>query len=252
MLPKRTRGMSRLLATALAIVMVSTTVGLALGTTSASGLSAGTALLKNCGQSRIPLGAAGNFRVLAATTITNTGATSVSGNIGLSPGSSIPGVPPGKVSGQIFAADKAAANGQQGLLTAYQNGMSRSHCATLVAGNLGGRTLGPGLYDSTSSLAISSGDLTLNAHGDRGAVFIFQIASKFTMTSGRQVILSGGARAANVFWVVGSSATIGTTAVLYGIILAHTSISLATHSTLYGRALARIGAVTLEANTIRK
>jgi hypothetical protein len=146
-------------------------------------------------------------------------------------------------------ADKSAGNGQAGLTRAYNNAMSRSSsCATRIAGNQGGKTLAPGLYYSTSSLAVSSGDLTLDAHGNRGAVFIFQIASTFAMTSGLKVILSGGARAENIFWAVGSSATLGTTSVLYGIVLAHTSISMATGATLYGRALANTGAVTLQAN----
>jgi hypothetical protein len=80
-----------------------------------------------------------------------------------------------------------------------------------VAGNLGGQTLAPGLYTSTSSLGITSGDLTLDAQGDGDAVFIFQMASTLTTTAGRQVLLVNGAKAANVFWQVGTSATLGTT-----------------------------------------
>jgi hypothetical protein len=120
--------------------------------------------------------------------------------------------------------------------------------AVTVAGNLGGQTLTPGLYKSTSSLEISSGDLTLDAQGDANAVFIFQIASTLTTTSGRQVILSGGAKAANIFWQVGSSATLGTTSVFKGTIMADQAITLTTGARLDGRALARIAAVTLDAN----
>jgi hypothetical protein len=210
-----------------------------------------TALLSTChAQAQIPLGAAGNFRVLAGTTVTNTGATVVHGNLGVSPGSAITGFPPGKVTGKIDKANTAAALGQAALTKAYKNGMGRTNCPITISGNIGGRTLVPGLYHSPSSLAISSGDLTLNAGGHPKDVFIFQVTSKFTVTSGRHVILSGGALASNIYWVVGTSATLGSTAVVYGNILAHKSISLATGAVLHGRALAHIGAVTMEGNTM--
>jgi ice-binding like protein len=203
-----------------------------------------------CGQAKIPLGDAGNFRVLAHTTVTNTGATVVTGNLGVYPGSAVTGFPPGIVTGTIYKADTAAANAQKALTIAYDNGMGRSNCAHNVAGNIGGKTFGPGLYHSSSSLSISSGDLTLTAHGNSGAVFIFQVTSKFTVTSGRHVVLAGGALWSNIYWVVGSSATLGSTSVVYGNILAHKSISFATGATLHGRALANIGAVTLEGNKL--
>ncbi|HKV72565.1 MAG TPA: ice-binding family protein, partial [Gemmatimonadales bacterium] len=118
------------------------------------------------------------------------------------------------------------------------------------AGNLGGQTLTPGLYKSTSTLAISSGDLTLDAQGDANAVFIFQMGTTLTTTVGRQVILAGGAKAANIFWQVGSSATLGTSSVFKGNILALTSITAATGAAVEGRLLARNGAVTLDANGV--
>jgi hypothetical protein len=146
--------------------------------------------------------------------------------------------------------DPTAQAAQGDLTTAFNDAAGRSTAPVTVAGNIGGQTLPPGLYKSTSSLAISSGDLTLDGQGDPNAVFIFQIATTLVTTSGRQVILIGGAQSANVFWQVGSSATIGTTSAMKGNILADQSISLQTGATLDGRALARIGAVTLQGNGV--
>ena len=202
------------------------------------------------GQAAVVLGAAANFAVLAGSTITSSGATTVNGDLGVSPGTAVTGFPPGLVNGAIHAGDAAAAQGQLNLTTAYNDAAGRTVGAVTVAGNLGGRTLTPGLYKSTSSLEISSGDLTLDAQGDSTAVFIFQMASTLTTTSGRQVILSGGAKASNIFWQVGSSATLGTTSVFKGTIMADQSITLTTGATLDGRALARIAAVTLQDNVI--
>jgi len=119
-----------------------------------------------------------------------------------------------------------------------------------VSGNIGGQTLAPGVFTASSSLAISSGDLTLTGLGDSNAVFIFQIPTTLTVTTGRRVILAGGAQASNVFWQVGDSATIGTFADFSGTIMALSSITLATSATLHGRALARNAAVTLDTNVI--
>jgi len=202
------------------------------------------------GQAPVALGSAANFVVLAGSTVTNTDATTVTGDLGVSPGTAATGFPPGIVNGTIHAGDAPAAQAQVDLTTAFNDAAGRTVGAVTVAGNLGGQTLTPGLYKSTSSLEISSGDLTLDAQGDANAVFIFQMASTLTTTAGRQVILSGGAKAANVVWQVGSSATLGTTSVFKGNILAAQSITLTTGATLDGRALARIGAVTLDTNTI--
>ncbi len=130
--------------------------------------------------------------------------------------------------------------------TAFNDAAGRTVAAITISGNLGGQTLPPGLYKSTSSLAISSGNLTLDAQGNSNAVWIFQIASTLTTTSGRQVILANGANARNIFWQVGSSATLGTTTVFQGNILAAVSITMATGATLSGRALATGGAVTID------
>ena len=203
------------------------------------------------GQTPVNLRTAGNFAVLAASTVTNTGLTKVTGDLGVSPGTAVTGFGPGVVNGTIHAGDPVAAQAQLDLTTAYNDAAGRVS-PMLIAGNLGGLTLIPGLYKSSSSLEVSSGDLTLDGRGDANAVFIFQIASTLNMTTGRKIFLIGGAQAKNVFWQVGSSATFGTTAVIIGNVMAAQSISLATGAKLNGRALARIAAVTLDTNVVKK
>ena len=198
----------------------------------------------------VALGTAGRYTVLAGQTATSTGQSILLGNLGVSPGSAVTGFPPGVVFGVINLANTAAALAQRDLTTAYNDAEGRSTAPVAVSGNLGGRTLTPGLYKSTSGLEISSGNLTLDAQGNPNAVFIFQMASTLTTTSGRKVILTGRAHAANIFWQVGSSATLGTTTDFKGNILAFTSISLATGATLDGRALAQNGSVTMQNNDI--
>lgn len=183
--------------------------------------------------------------------MTNTGATTVNGDLGVSPGSAVIGFPPGTVvGGTIHAGDSIAAGAIADLTIAYNDAAGRTLCPVSVAGNLGGQTLTPGLYKSTSGLEISSGDLTLDARGNANAVFIFQIVSTLDTTEGRQIILAGGAKASNIFWQVGSSATLGTNSVFIGTIMADQSISFTTGATLNGRAMARIGAVTLDGSTV--
>ncbi len=206
--------------------------------------------LSTSGQAPVVLGAAADFAVLAGSTITSINATTVNGDLGLSPGSAVTGFPPGIINGDIHAADTAAGLAKAALTLAYNDAKGRTLAPVSVAGNLGGQTLAPGLYKSTSSLEVSSGDLVLDAQGDANGIFIFQIASTLTTTAGRQVILIGGAKAANIFWQVGSSATLGTTTAFKGTIMANQSITLNTGATLDGRALARIGAVTMDSDTI--
>ena len=196
----------------------------------------------------VNLGSASEFTALASSAVTNTGATTVTGDLGVSPGTGLTGSP--TVIGALHLGDSVAAQGQLDLTTAYDDAAGRTLNSILVAGNLGGQTLAPGLYTSSSSLEITSGDLTLDAGGDGNAVFIFQMASTLTTTSGRQVILSGGAEASNIFWQVGSSATLGTNSVFKGTIMALASITLTTGATLDGRVLARTGAITFDGNIV--
>lgn len=205
-----------------------------------------------CEQVPVVLGAAGDFAVLAGSTITSTGASSLTGDLGVSPGTAVTGFPPGIVVGAKHAGDPTSALGMAALTTAYNSAKGRTLCPVTVSGNLGGKTLAPGLYKSTTSLAVSSGDLTLDAQGDGAAIFIFQMASTLTTTAGRRIILSNGAKAANVFWQVGTSATIGTTSVFQGTIMADQAITLNTGAQLNGRALARIAAINLDSNVIVK
>ena len=204
--------------------------------------------LATAGEAPVNLGSAATFGVLAATTVTSTGATMVDGDLGVSPGTTVTGSP--TITGTLHLGDPTAAQAQLDLTVAYNDAAGRSVAPITVAGNLGGQTLAPGLYTSATSLEISSGDLTLDASSDPNAVWIFQMGSTLVTTVGRQVVLSGGAQAANVFWQVGSSATIGGSSVFKGTIMANQSITMNTSATLDGRALARNAAVTLDANNI--
>ncbi len=199
----------------------------------------------------VSMAGASNFAVLAGSAVTNTGATNITGDLGLSPGTSVGGFPPGILNGTLRINDAIATQAKLDLTAAYNDAAGRTSTDIVtLSGNIGGLTLTPGLYKSTSSLAISSGDLTFDAKGNPDAVFIIQIASSLTTTSGRKVILSGGASAANIFWQVGSSATFGTTSVFKGTVMAMQSITLNTGAKLDGKALARVGAVTMAGNTI--
>jgi uncharacterized Zn-binding protein involved in type VI secretion len=157
------------------------------------------------------------------------------------------------LNGVLHVNDPIATQAKLDLTAAYNDlaGRTSTDIVTL-SGNIGGLTLTPGLYKSTSTLAVSSGDLTFDAKGDANAVFIIQIASSLTTTSGRKVILSGGAVASNIYWQVGSSATFGTTTVFKGTVIALQSITFNTGATLDGKALARNGSITMIGNTITK
>ena len=211
----------------------------------------------------VTLGLTSGFAILSYAGITNTGPSVITGNVGVSPlaGSYMTGFGTPNVVGTMYGVDATGPSGSipyPSMLTvamgdvtiAYNDAAGRTVDPIGVSGNLGGRTFYSGLYKSTGSLEISAGDVTLDAQGDINAVWIFQIASNFNMTSGRQIFLSGGAKASNIFWQVGSAATFGTTAKMKGTILAYTTITFATGAALEGRALARTAAVTLQSNTI--
>ena len=198
----------------------------------------------------VGLGTASSYAVLAGSTVTNTGPSVISGNVGVSPGSAVTGFPPGIVNnGTIHAADAEAAGAQLDLTTAYNDAAGRVKSAS-IGGFIGaGQTLPPGVYNATSSLDVG-GSLTLDAQGDPDAVFIFQAGSTLGTDTGTTILLTNGAQACNVFWQVGSSATLNTSSTFQGTILALTSITVQTGDTIIGRALARNGAVTLDDDTI--
>ena len=199
----------------------------------------------------VPLGTAGSFAVLAASTVTNTGPTTVNGDLGLSPGTSVTGFPPGLVNGTQHVADAIALQAKDDLTTAYNDAAGRPTTATVPV-ELGGTTKTPGVYDSPAGTFGITGTLTLDAQGDPNAVFIFKAASTLITASASGVNLVNGARASNVFWLVGSSATLGTYSILRGNVLALASITVTTGVALDGRALARNAAVTLDSDTITR
>jgi hypothetical protein len=205
------------------------------------------------GQGQVKLASAANFAILAGSAVSNTGPTIINGDLGVSPGSATNGFPPGKVNGvQHLDPDPVVRQAKLDLTIAFLDASNRSTNVIIVpSGELGGSTLAPGLYKSgISSFAITSVDLTLDAGGDANAVWIFQMSSTLTVGNARKVILAGGAQPSNIFWAVGSSATIGTTAAFKGNILAQASITLQTGARLDGRALTQTAAVTLDSNVV--
>jgi hypothetical protein len=201
-------------------------------------------------QSAPPLASAQSFAVLGATTVTNAGATVINGDLGVSPGTAVTGFPPGTViRGAIHADDPTAVTAQADAHTAYADLVAET-CGTNLSGDIlgtspGAVTLAPGVYCFGSSAQLT-GTLTLSGNG----VYVFQIGSTLTTASNASVVLAGGATAENVFWQVGSSATLGGSTFLEGSILAHTSVSVTGGSSVAGHIFALIGAVTLDTNAI--
>jgi Ice-binding-like len=232
---RRTAGYSLLAA----CLVFGTAIAVIIATQSVAGAAVAT----------VNLGTAGSFGVLAGSTVTNTGATIVNGDLGVSPGTAITGFPPGIVNGTVHDADGVAAGAQSDLTTAYNDAAGRSPSGSVGPFIGAGQTLAPGVYNATSSLDVG-GALRLNAHGNPDAVWIFQVGSTLVTDSASSILLSGGAQACNVFWQVGSSATLGTNSSFQGSVMALTSITVTTGDTITGRALARNGAVTLDDDVI--
>lgn len=201
------------------------------------------------GQTSAPsLGAAASFAVLGGSRVTNSGSTIITGNLGVSPGNTITGSPTVKV-GATFRNDSTAREAQQDATAAYNDLAARPCGVDLTGQDLGGRTLGSGVYCFSSSAQLT-GTLTLNAAGNSAAVWIFQMASTFTTAADSRVLAINGAQAGKVFWQVGNSASLGANSTLLGSIFALTSITLNNGASVSGRLLARAGDVTLDTNDV--
>src|ERR1700730_7302008 len=198
------------------------------------------------------LGTADSFAVLAGSTVTNTGQTVITGDLGVSPGTAVTGFPPGTVVGAQHKADAVALKAKTDLVTGYNDAAGETPFVDQNHQDLEGQNLTPRVYLFSSSAQLT-GRLTLNGQGNSNAVFIFQIGSTLTTASNSSVVLINGASPCSIWWQVGSSTTLGTGTQFQGNLLALTSISLTTGANILpGRALARNGAVTLDTNRITK
>jgi hypothetical protein len=195
------------------------------------------------------LGTATSFALLAGQAISNTGATTINGDVGISPNgsSSVTGFPPGIINGQTHYADAVALQAQNDLTTAYNDAANQTPFVDLTGQDLGNKNLTPGTYHFSSSAQLT-GPLTLSGFG----VYVFQIGSTLTTASASSVLLTNGAQACGVYWQVTSSATFGSTTAFQGTVMALSSITMNAGATLIGRALARNAAVSLITNTITR
>ena len=216
------------------------------------GLTATATVIVIDNSSPATLGSAGTFAILAGSTVTNVAGTTttIEGDVGVWPGGAITGLPAGQPSpGTIHAADGVAAAAQGDLTTAYVDLDGRVCGTNLTSLDLGGMTLAPGVYCFDTSAGLT-GTVTFDGNGDPNAVFVIQIGSTLTTASGSAVDLIDSAQAENVYWLVRSSATLGTGTSFQGNIVALESITLTTGASLNGRALARNAAVTLDTNAV--
>lgn len=200
-------------------------------------------------QAAVQIGDTKNFAVLAGSTITNTGSTVVYGDIGLSPGTSFTGSADVVLDGEIHLTDTEASKAKDALVVAYNDVAGRTP-VTIIATELGGQTLLPGVYASESGTFEITGTLTLDSQGNDKAVFIFQMASTLITASNSSVALTNAATSCEVYWQVGSSATLGVNSKFAGRIYASESITLNNGAEVIGQVLARTGAVTLDKNVI--
>ena len=205
------------------------------------------------GPAPVGLGTAEPFAVLAGTpAVTNTGPTTITGDLGISPAAAVTGFPPGIVNGTIHAADAVALQAQSDLTIAYNDAAGRTPATTVAGGTLGGLTLVGGVYNAGGTTLGLTGTLTLDAQNDPSSVWIFQATSDLVTASSSSVTFINGGQPCNVFWQVTSSATLGSGSTFAGTILALTSITMNDGVTLNGRALARNGQVTLINDTITR
>ncbi|MER6947325.1 DUF4082 domain-containing protein [Nonomuraea sp. NPDC000554] len=216
------------------IARTSAVVALAAGLS--TGVAAGTAHAARAGQPPVSLGNAASFGVFAGSAVTNTNLTTVTGDLGVSPGSSVVGFPPGTVTGTIHAGDSAAGNARTDMVAAYNDVAGRAPVTT-IATELGGTTRGPGVYNSGNGTFTITGTLTLDAQGDPDAVFIFQ-ASSLSTANVSNINLLRGAQANNLFWQVSGSATLGTFCTFRGNVLALSSVTVNTGAAVFGRVFA--------------
>jgi LPXTG-motif cell wall-anchored protein len=190
-----------------------------------------------------------DFAVLAGSTITNTGSSTINGDIGLYPGTSLINKEGITLDGTIHLTDSVADVAKNDLTTAY-NQVSGLLPVSRIATQLGGQTLKPGIYDSADGTFNITGTLILDAEGDSNAIFIFKTSSTLITATSSKISLINNAQHCNVYWKVGSSATLGTNSSFVGHIYALSSITATTGAKIQGQLLARDGAVTLDSNTI--
>jgi hypothetical protein len=211
------------------------------------------ALMPAAAQAQVDLGTAGPFVVLGGSSVTNTSASVLNGDLGVSPGTSLTGFGPGIVNGAIHNNDAVAGQAQLDLTTAHNvaAGQPVPPGNVLTGQDLGSRTLTSGAYRYATSAQLT-GALTLDAQGDPNAQFVFEIGSTLTTASASSVLLVNGASPCNVYWQVGSSATLGTTTAFQGNVMALASISLNNGATVLGRLLASTGGVSLINNVLSR
>jgi len=214
--------------------------------TLAIGMLAAAPMVDAAGPAPVGLGTAAPFAVLAGTpAVTNSGPTTITGDVGIHPGVAVTGFPPGTVNGTIHMADAVALQAKSDLVTAYNDAAGRTPATVVAGGTLGGKTLVAGVYKAGGVALDLTGTLTLDGQNDPNSVWVFQATSSLITASSSSVKLINGASPCNVFWQVTSSATLGSGSTFVGTIMALTSITMASGVTVNGRALARNGDVTL-------